>query len=535
MAVTSRLSVPALRRLLPSMAACVLTGCASEGWLDRSIVADLPLDAPTSMYPTALSGPIPPRPAAYAAPATSRSDGPSTRTEPPQLAEEKSSTDVVAGTRLPSTYGRQPASPLVPTLAVLPPAYAPQPAAPSASPSPVGTSADDASHVGDGTVAPASASEPPAIATYAGQNTSSQVAFSGNSDFAATSSVAAASAAAFSARASNELAGKAVGSERPAESTPPSIATGAVGDSSVAVPANTLASSTASPRTAPDSKPASSNPQPTSSESSASESSTTTTKAEAASPPASPAERQAHIDRAWRDLIEALEEDLRQRRAASPPDDELPRREQQLRLAYLVAGKLDEAVTAVESLPASQREAYKHLMFGLGVWLSPDESRRMPLRGAKVLRSLREATRELAASSKLEIKNLVFCERVDYYGWYTEFPRYEFQPRQQVILYVEIENFAAEYKPPAGYETELHGSYEILDASGQIVASRQLPPDKEVCRNYRRDYFLAYRIYLPDNIAPGRYRLELTIEDLKARTAYQGRKLGEGTIEFSIR
>jgi hypothetical protein len=280
-----------------------------------------------------------------------------------------------------------------------------------------------------------------------------------------------------------------------------------------------------------DRKPTSDNASPTSS------ASASASNPPAAEPPpsSSPAERQARIDQAWRDLIEALEEDLRPRRSASPPDDELPRREQQLRLAYLGAGKLDEAVAEIESLPGSQREAFKHLMFGLGVWLSPDESRRVPLRGAKVLRSLREASRELAASSKLEIKNLVFCERVDYYGWYTEFPRYEFQPRQQVILYVEIENFAAEYKPPAGYETELHGSYEILDASGQIVASRQLPPDREVCRNYRRDYFLAYRIYLPEQIAPGRYRLELTIEDLKARSAYQGRKLGEGTIEFTIR
>ena len=149
--------------------------------------------------------------------------------------------------------------------------------------------------------------------------------------------------------------------------------------------------------------------------------------------------------------------------------------------------------------------------------------------------ALRDATSDLAAGSKLELKNLVFCERVDYFGWYTEFPKKEFQPKQQVILYVEVENFAAEQKGPAGFETELQGSYEILDASGQIIASRQLQLDKEVCRNYRRDYFLAYRIYMPDTIEPGRYRLELTVEDLKARGNYQGRKLGEGMIEFSIR
>jgi hypothetical protein len=104
-----------------------------------------------------------------------------------------------------------------------------------------------------------------------------------------------------------------------------------------------------------------------------------------------------------------------------------------------------------------------------------------------------------------------------------------------VILYVEVENYAAEAQGPQSYETELQGSYQIFDASGQIIAERKLPLDREVCRNYRRDYFLAYRIYMPDQISPGSYRLELTLEDLKARGQFQGRKLGQATIEFAIR
>lgn len=250
----------------------------------------------------------------------------------------------------------------------------------------------------------------------------------------------------------------------------------------------------------------------------------------------SPVDRDARIGAARAELIAALEASVRQHRSEILSDEELPRLEQELRLAYLLAGRHDDAVAAVESLDSSQRETYKHLMFSLGVWISPDESRRAPLRTAKVLRSLREATTQLAAGSKLELRKLAFCERVEYFGWYTEFPRYEFQPKQEVILYVEVDNFSAVHKPPAGYETELHGRYEIFDATtGQVVAARQLPPDKEVCRNYRRDYFLRYRIYMPDSIPPGRYRLELTIEDQKAPDKYPGRKSGEGMIEFSIR
>jgi hypothetical protein len=249
----------------------------------------------------------------------------------------------------------------------------------------------------------------------------------------------------------------------------------------------------------------------------------------------STSDRLAKLDRIRGELIATLEAEIRRRRSENANDEQLPKLEQDLRLVYLSAGRLDDAVTAVQSLDESQREAYKHLMFGLGVWLSPDESRRATLRATKVLQSLREATTELSAGSKLELRKLAFCERVDYFGWYTELPRNEFQAKQQVILYTEIDNFTAERKGATAFETELIGKYQIFDASEQIVAERQLPTDKEVCRNYRRDYFLAYRIYMPDNISPGRYRLELTVEDLKARGKYQGRKFGEGMIEFTIR
>lgn len=252
-------------------------------------------------------------------------------------------------------------------------------------------------------------------------------------------------------------------------------------------------------------------------------------------PATSTAERATDVERQRASLIAALEADIRDRRSASAQDPELPQLEQELRLAYLLSGRLDDAVAAVESLDQPQREAYKDLMFGLGVWLSPDESRRAPLRSAKVLRSLRDAATDLAAASKLEIRKLVFCEKVEYYGWYTEFPRSEFTPKQEVLLYVEVENFSAEHKSAAGFETELQGRYEILDSRGQIVAERELPLDKEVCRNYRRDYFLVYHVYIPEGLSAGRYRLELSLEDRKAGGKYQGRKFGEGMIEFSVR
>jgi hypothetical protein len=243
----------------------------------------------------------------------------------------------------------------------------------------------------------------------------------------------------------------------------------------------------------------------------------------------------ADLNRRLDELTDVLESEVRRRRTENAKDEVLPRLEQQLRLMYVLAGRTEPAATGIDSLPEPEREAYRHLLFGLSTWLAEDEATRSGMRNAKVLRSLRDSASELSLGSKLDLSHLTFCEKVEYFGWFTEFPRSEFKPKQQVILYVEVDNFAAEEKGPQAFETELQGSYQIFDATGGVVDERQLPLDREVCRNYRRDYFLAYRIYLPTEIADGGYRLELTIEDLKAKGEFKGRKLGQAMIDFSIR
>ena len=251
-------------------------------------------------------------------------------------------------------------------------------------------------------------------------------------------------------------------------------------------------------------------------------------------PPTPPVDTAETAETLLPKLITLLQKEIRER-ADRKELDELPALQQKLRLMQLVADETDNAVDQIEQMPPAEREAFKQLMFALTTWMSPDDAKRSSLRNAKILRSLHEANERLSAVSKLDLKNLMFCEKVESFGWYTEFPRPEFTPKQQVILYVEVQNFAAEEKGRNSFETELQGNYQIFDASGSIIDERQLPLDREVCRNFRRDYFLAYRIYLPNELAAGRYRLELTVEDLKAKKDFKGRKQGEAMIEFSIK
>jgi hypothetical protein len=61
------------------------------------------------------------------------------------------------------------------------------------------------------------------------------------------------------------------------------------------------------------------------------------------------------------------------------------------------------------------------------------------------------------------------------------------------------------------------------------VSEIDLPTDKQSCRSPRRDYFIAYRLYMPKNLEPGNYSLQLTMEDVK------GQKFGQASLDFVLK
>ncbi len=199
-----------------------------------------------------------------------------------------------------------------------------------------------------------------------------------------------------------------------------------------------------------------------------------------------------------------------------------------LRLLYLIANRRDDAVEPVDRLPENDREFVKHAIYSLMVWLDRDERHVSSRKAALSLRELRAAADYLANYSTLDLRNAVFCSEVMSYGDYRRFKSTSFRPGAEVVLYVEIENFVSE---PVGnrFETELQGDYAILDAGGRRVSSKVLPLDKQQCDNRRRDYFIAYRLWLPQDIPSGGYSLVLTIEDVK------GNKSNQATVDFRIR
>jgi hypothetical protein len=238
----------------------------------------------------------------------------------------------------------------------------------------------------------------------------------------------------------------------------------------------------------------------------------------------------ANTPASWLQSVATAIELLEKQLLDTPTTDESLRRSQEitLRMLYVTQRRLEDAARPIDSMSESEQEYIRHQMLALHEASNPDA---MPVRSrhwSLVMNSQREATNHLAAASNIEVKSLAFCTEVERYGVITKFPKYQFRADEEVLLYCEIENVAAE-KVRNGYETQLQGSYEIIDSQGRKVADQLLPMEPEVCQNHRRDYFIVYKIYMPQQIASGSYQMKLTIEDLK------GRKFGQSQIEFQIR
>ena len=133
---------------------------------------------------------------------------------------------------------------------------------------------------------------------------------------------------------------------------------------------------------------------------------------------------------------------------------------------------------------------------------------------------------QLHAAADLAVKHLSLCTEVTRFGHYRKFPQMTFRPGQEAVLYLEVDHFVAQ-ETKHGFDTEFRVQYDVLDSEGQRVMTQKLPTDRQTCMVKRRDYFIAYLIYLPQ-LPPGDYRLQVQVEDAK------GEKSGHAELAFQL-
>jgi len=207
--------------------------------------------------------------------------------------------------------------------------------------------------------------------------------------------------------------------------------------------------------------------------------------------------------------------------------DELAR-QARLRMLYVLAGRRDDALKPIPSAPPAMQEFWTKELYGLDMLLDSEKTPDSTRRAAESKQILCEATSRLGETAPLVVRNLSFCTAIQSYGCFTPFKKYEFTPDQEALLYAEMDNFASE-STSKGFHTLLRSSYQILDSAGQRVADHTFTTTEEYCQNTRRDFFIGYHLRMPKRINPGKYTLQMTIEDLKSQ------KVGQSTIEFTVK
>jgi hypothetical protein len=186
-----------------------------------------------------------------------------------------------------------------------------------------------------------------------------------------------------------------------------------------------------------------------------------------------------------------------------------------LRVLYAVAGRRDDALRPIPAVAEAEREFWVNEMRGLTEYLDTRQTGSPDRRAAEAARWFRDAAGRLAELGALDVRNLAFCTAVHSFGSLDRFPKNEFQPGDEVLLYAELENFASE-STKAGYRTALKARFDILQGAGR-VHEQDLPPAEEVCERQRRDFFLSYHLRLPAGLKSGEYTLQLTIDDTLGR------------------
>lgn len=228
------------------------------------------------------------------------------------------------------------------------------------------------------------------------------------------------------------------------------------------------------------------------------------------------------------ELFDALVSRL-QKPVPGESDAERHRRQVVARHLMVLSGDPERAVDPLEGLSEEESQYLRHQLLGLWKIVDPKGHPVPSHRFSSALPEIRKATGHLAAaSSSLDVRALEFCTEIESYGQIKPFPSRRFAAGQEVILYCEIENFVST-AVEGGFETRLRGTYDLLDAKGERIASQTLPEDQQTSKNHLRDYFIAYQMYLPEAIDPGRYQLRLTMEDI------HGKKYGQATVEFEIK
>lgn len=230
----------------------------------------------------------------------------------------------------------------------------------------------------------------------------------------------------------------------------------------------------------------------------------------------------------WQKQVLETAETLSRQVTQSPSTTAEVHQHVSLRVLRLLAGDTERALEPIPHIPPAEQDYWSRQIFAIATYLDhhnqPDDKRR----AAASVVHLDEAVSHLRELGSLSLRNLTFCREVYGYGAFEPCDNDVFSAGDQVSLYVEIENYHSE-SSEKGYCTLLGATYEILNDKGRRVTGGEFPDIDDCCRSRRRDFHIQLGLALPQNLSPGRYRLDVVVKDR------QSDKRGHATAPFEIR
>jgi hypothetical protein len=198
-----------------------------------------------------------------------------------------------------------------------------------------------------------------------------------------------------------------------------------------------------------------------------------------------------------------------------------------LRMLYLLAGRRDDAMRPLPAAPQATQDYWKSQIYGISTWMDSEKTPDTARRAAETKRILSEALAQLGETAPLAVRNATFCTEVFRFGSFDAVKSTEFSAGQKVLLYAEVDNLHVE-STAKGYHWAVKVSGQIFDRLGSRMVDYGSTAADEFFQTPRHDFFVSKLYYLP-RLVPGRYSLQLTVEDTL------GHKVGQSSIDFTVK
>jgi hypothetical protein len=206
----------------------------------------------------------------------------------------------------------------------------------------------------------------------------------------------------------------------------------------------------------------------------------------------------------WRDGVEGLRVLAHDKEGSAEPDS-----------PWALRARVLESLTQADEVDASHQSLWKTVLTALAA-----TNHREASDDHGEASEIRAAVDAFQDQAPLEILELRLCRKVNGFGSFEPLEPAACKPGQSLIVYCEISGLrygqSGEF-----FRSRVLSQVELVPAQGgEAVWKQVLGTAEDLCRRRRRDFFINYRIALPDNLPAGTYDLRLTqTDELAGRTS----------------